>query len=74
MADEPTKAQLGWAGRVWDSSLGRDCEALYWLASGYPDGARTFGGLTWEQIGGAIQREITVNLLRLERTLQKAHR
>lgn len=74
MADEPTKAQLNWAGRVWDGSLGRDCEALYWLASGYPDGARAFGALTWEQIGGAIQREITVNLIRLEQTLLKAHR
>jgi hypothetical protein len=74
MAEEPTKAQLSWAGRVWDSSLGRDCEALYWLASGYPDGARTFGTLTWEQIGGAIQREIALNLVRLERALQKAHR
>jgi hypothetical protein len=70
----PTKPQLDWAGRVWDASLGRDCEAFYWLASGYPDGARTFGGLTWEQIGGSIQREIAVNLLRLETTLRKAHR
>ena len=36
-AEQATPEQLEWAGRVWDGSLRRDCEALYWLASGYPD-------------------------------------
>ena len=72
--EPPSVTELRWAGRVWDASLGRDCEALYWLAAGYPDAAQQFGALMWEHLGSAIQEEITVNLLRLEQAMLKAHR
>lgn len=71
----PVEARdLAWAGRVWDASLGRDCEALYWLASGYPDSAQQFGALMWEHIGPGIQAEVAANLLRLEQALSRARR
>jgi hypothetical protein len=72
--EPPTAAEMKWAGRVWDASLGRDCEALYWLSAGYPDAAQQFAALMWEQLGAAIQEEIAVNLLRFEQELLKAHR
>lgn len=73
-APRPSATEVAWAGRVWDASLGTDCEAFYWLAARYPDAARQFAALMWGQIGEAIQLEITANLLRLERTFLKAHR
>ena len=73
-AEQATPEQLEWAGRVWDGSLRRDCEALYWLASGYPDTESQFALLIWAHIGEAIQNEIALNLLRLEGIMKKAYR
>jgi hypothetical protein len=73
-AERATADQIAWAGRVWDRSLRRDCEAFYWLASGYPDTESQVAMLVWEHLGEAIQNEIALNLSRLEASLQKAHR
>lgn len=73
-AEKATPEQLEWAGRVWDRSLRRDCEALYWLASGYPDTDSQCAMLVWAHLGEAIQNEIALNLLRLEQTMKKALR
>lgn len=72
--EKATSEQLAWAGRVWDLAVRRDCEALYWMCTGYHDGAEIFGSLPWCQIGEAIQNATALEMLRLEGYFVRAHR
>jgi hypothetical protein len=70
----PTKQQLAWAGKVWDSCLRREAEGVAWTTFGYMGMVDALGTQTWEQIGSAHQLEITKVMLRLEQYFQKGHR
>jgi hypothetical protein len=70
----PTRDQLRWAGRVWDSLLARDCRAIAVAAFNSDAMADALQNASWEFIGSYNQGELAEAMLRLQLQFKRGSR
>jgi hypothetical protein len=69
----PTTEQLTRCGAIWDGAQAIECETILYRVGGYRiEVIHDFALLRWEQLGHAVQADITRAMLSLGKLLRTA--